>query len=101
MLPDGPAAVAFCTDISERRRADKALRASEQRYRELADSMPLVVWTARPNGELDYYNQRWFDYTGMTLEQTQGWGWQPVLHPDDLQNCLDRWSESVRTGQPT
>ncbi|MEP7190174.1 MAG: ATP-binding protein, partial [Roseiflexaceae bacterium] len=100
VLPDGPAAVAFCTDISERQRADKALRTSEQRYRELADSMPLVVWTAQPNGELDYYNQPWFDYTGLTFEQTHGWGWQPVLHPDDLQNCLDRWNESVRTGQP-
>ncbi|MEO7910141.1 MAG: PAS domain S-box protein, partial [Roseiflexaceae bacterium] len=100
MLPDGPAAVAFCTDISERQRADKALRTSEQRYRELADAMPLVVWTAQPNGELDYYNQRWFDYTGLTLEQTKGWGWQPVLHPADLQNCLDSWNESVRTGQP-
>ena len=100
MLPDGPAAVAFCTDISERQRANAALRASEQRYRDLADAMPLVVWIARPNGELDYYNQRWFDYTGLTLEQTQGWGWQPVLHPDDLQNCLDRWAEAVRTGQP-
>jgi PAS domain S-box-containing protein len=99
-LPDGPAAVAFCSDISERQRANLALRASEQRYRELADSMPLVVWTAKPNGELDYYNQRWFDYTAMTLEQTQGWGWQPVLHPDDLQNSLDRWSEAVSTGHP-
>jgi PAS domain S-box-containing protein len=99
-LPDGPAAVAFCIDISERRRADLALRASEQRYRDLADAMPLVVWTARPNGELDYYNQRWFDFTGLTLEQSQGWGWQPVLHPDDLQNCIDRWDEAVRTGSP-
>jgi PAS domain S-box-containing protein len=100
ILPDGPAAVAFCTDISERQRADKALRASEQRYRELADAMPLVVWIARPTGDLDYYNQRWFDYTGLMLEQSQGWGWQSVLHPDDLQNCLDRWAESVRTGHP-
>lgn len=99
-LPDGPAAVAFCTDISERQRSNLALRASEQRYRELANSMPLVVWTARPDGELDYYNQRWFDYTGMTLDQSQGWGWQPVLHPDDLQNCLDRWGESISTGRP-
>jgi len=100
MLPDGPAAVAFCTDISERQRADKALRASEQRYRDLADAMPLVVWTARPNGELDYYNQRWFDYTGLTLELTQGWGWQSVLHPDDVQNGVQRWNEAVGTGQP-
>nr|MDQ2996721.1 PAS domain S-box protein [Chloroflexota bacterium] len=100
MLPDGPAAVAFCTDISERQRADTALRTSEQRYRELADAMPLVVWTAQPNGDLDYYNQPWFDYTGLTFEQTHGWGWQPVLHPDDVQNCIDLWAEAVRTGHP-
>jgi PAS domain S-box-containing protein len=100
MLPDGPAVVAFCIDISERQQADKALRASEQRYRDLADTMPLVVWTARPNGELDYFNQRWFDYTGRTFEQSQGSGWQLVLHPDDTQNGLQRWNESIGTGRP-
>src|SRR5207237_5531349 len=73
--------------------------ASEQRYRQLADAMPQIVWTATPDGSVDYYNQRWFDYTGMTFEQTEGWGWGPVLHPDDLQRCLDLWSEAVRTGQ--
>jgi PAS domain S-box-containing protein len=99
-LPDGPAAVAFCTDISERRRATIALRASEQRYRELADAMPLIVWTARPNGDLDYFNQRWYGYTGLTLEQSFGWGWQSALHPDDLQNTIQRWNEAVSTGQP-
>ncbi len=52
-----------------------------------------------PDGWLDYYNQRWFEYTGMTLEETQGWGWQPVLHPDDVENCLERWKTSVRTGE--
>ena len=60
--------------------------------------MPQIFWTARPDGFLDYYNQRWFDYTGMNLEQTIGWGWEPVLHPDDQQKCVDVWSESVRTG---
>jgi PAS domain S-box-containing protein len=100
MLPDGPATVAFCIDITERKHAEAALRASEQRYRDLADAMPLVVWTATPTGELDYYNQRWYDYTGMTIEQSYGWGWQAVLHPDDLQRCLDRWNESLRTRQP-
>lgn len=76
------------------------LRQSEQHYCDLADAMPLIVWTAHPNGDLDYYNQQWFDYTGMTLEQTKGWGWQPVLHPDDLQKCIDRWSQALRTGEP-
>ena len=85
-------------DISERKRAEEALRQSEQQYRYLADAMPQIVWTARPDGYLDYYNQRWFDYTGMTLEQTQGWGWQPALHPEDLEQALRRWSTSVQTG---
>ncbi|HEU5099867.1 MAG TPA: ATP-binding protein, partial [Roseiflexaceae bacterium] len=100
MLPGGPAAVAFCADISERERANLALRASEQRYRELADAMPLVVWTARPDGAMDYYNQRWFDYTGLTLKQSQGQGWQLAMHPDELQQSIQHWNTAVESGQP-
>ncbi|MEB3217716.1 MAG: PAS domain-containing protein [Nostocales cyanobacterium 94392] len=85
-------------DITERKQTESALRESELNFRTLADSMPQIVWTSRPDGFTDYYNQRWTNYTGMTLEQTQGWGWEPVLHPDDLQKCIDAWSESLRTG---
>ena len=87
-------------DITARKQAEADLSDSEQRYRTLADAMPLVVWTATPDGKLDYYSQRWFDYTGMTLEQSSGWGWEPVLHPDDLQPCIDGWMHSVQTGAP-
>ncbi len=83
----------------EHRQAATDLQASEERYRTLADSMPQIVWTANPDGGLDYYNQQWIDYTGMTLEQTSGWGWQPVLHPDDLDECLRRWSRAVEMGE--
>ncbi len=85
-------------DITERKRAEAGLRASEARYRALADAMPQIVWTATADGYIDYYNKRWFDYTGMTLEQTRGWGWQPVIHPDDLERSLRRWATSVETG---
>lgn len=64
----------------------------------LAELIPQIVWTARPDGYLDYYNQRWYAYTGLTWEQTKGWGWELVIHPDDLQACLDRWSHAVATG---
>jgi PAS domain S-box-containing protein len=74
------------------------LYAGKQRYHKLADAMPQIVWTARPDGHLDYYNQKWFDYTGMTLEQTVGWGWKTVLHPDDLDQCVELWTKSVQTG---
>ncbi len=66
----------------------------------LANAMPQIVWTANPDGWLDYYNDHWVAYTGMTVEQTQGWGWAPVLHPDDLQRCVDVWQHSVDTGDP-
>jgi PAS domain S-box-containing protein len=87
-------------DISLRKFAEEALQQSELNFRTLADTMPQIIWTAQPDGYIDYYNQRWYDYTGMNFEQTQGWGWKPVLHPDDLQMCLDTWHESVRTGKP-
>ncbi|MDT4966785.1 MAG: hypothetical protein QOJ64_1522 [Acidobacteriota bacterium] len=86
-------------DMRSRAEQSAQQAASEHRYRQLADAMPQIVWTADPAGGLNYYNQRWFDYTGMSLEQTQGWGWAPVLHPEDLQNCLAKWGESVRTGR--
>jgi PAS domain S-box-containing protein len=86
-------------DIDDYKRTEESLRLSEERFRQLADSMPQIVWTAHPDGALDYYNARWFDYTGMTLEQTQGWGWGPVLHPDDLQLCTDRWTNAFTTGE--
>src|SRR6185369_17675332 len=86
--------------IDDRRRnVDQQLRASEERFRQLADAMPPIVWTARSDGWLDYYNQRWFDYTGLTLAQSEGTGWGRVLHPDDLQPCIDTWRLSVRTGE--
>ena len=71
---------------------------SSNRYRFLADAMPQIVWTAKPDGNLDYYNKRWFDYTGMTIEQTKDWGWKHVVHPDDLQNCVERWTRAFKTG---
>jgi len=87
-------------EITQRKQAEAALRQSELYFRTLADAMPQIFWTAQPDGWLDYHNQRWFEYTGMTGEQTQGWGWKSVLHPDDVQRCVDIWSESVRTGKP-
>ncbi|HEX8464584.1 MAG TPA: PAS domain S-box protein [Abditibacterium sp.] len=85
--------------IEERQRVEKTRLASEEQYHALADAMPQIVWTARPDGDLDYYNQRWFDYTGTTLEETQGRGWEMMLHPDDLQRSVDNWTQAVHTGR--
>ncbi|MBO0936342.1 PAS domain-containing protein [Fibrella sp. HMF5335] len=67
-------------------------------FRQLADFMPQLVWTARPDGYVDYYNQQWYAYTGFE----EGYGdqsWLPLLHPDDAQHCLDTWYNSVCTGE--
>lgn len=85
-------------DMWNRALKHASLEATEKDFRQLADAMPQIVWTANPDGGLDYYNQRWFDYTGMTLAETEGWGWTPVLHPDDLDQCLKLWSHAVATG---
>ncbi len=84
-------------DITDRKRAEVDLRESGQRYRFLADAMPQIIWTAKPDGEMDYYNQPWYDYSGLTFEQTRERGWTPVLHADDLQVCVDRWFKAHTT----
>lgn len=85
-------------DITERRRTELELRASEASYRALADAMPQIVWTARSDGFLDYYNRRWFEYTGRDFEQTRGWGWQGLVHPDDAERSLRAWATAVERG---
>ncbi len=80
----------------ELRREAEARRTGD--IRQLADAMPQIVWTAKPDGCLDYCNQRWFDYTGMSFEQTRDCGWKPVVHPDDLDDCIARWTRAITTG---
>jgi hypothetical protein len=65
----------------------------------LANSIPQMVWSSRADGACDYFNQRWFDYTGTTYEQSVGNGWQFVMHPDDLSRTTEAWAEANRTGQ--
>ena len=79
--------------------AAKELRERTADLQFMADTMAQIVWTARADGNLDYYNKRWFDYTGMTIEQTKDWGWKPVLHPDDLEQCVARWTHAFTTGE--
>ncbi|MBE9106758.1 response regulator [Nostoc cf. edaphicum LEGE 07299] len=83
-------------EILERQRILEILRQSEERYRYLAEAIPQLVWTTKPNGECDFFNQNWCEYTGLTLEQSLGSGWLAALHPDDVQRADKVWSDAVK-----
>jgi PAS domain S-box-containing protein len=85
------------TDITEQIEAENALRESEARFRELADNISQFAWTADHSGRIYWYNQRWYDYTGTTLQEMQGWGWQKVHHPDHVERVVQRIRHSFET----
>ncbi len=74
-------------------------RQSAERFRFLADAIPQIVWTAEHNGNVDYWNAHWYVYTGLDFKETKAWGWQKVIHPDDLPQTVNIWEESLKTGK--
>jgi PAS domain S-box-containing protein len=97
--PDGMRVVCAVRDSTARQLAELALRESEARFRQLADAMPQIVWTATPDGNVDYLNQRWFDYTGLPIEESRNLAWQAVLHPEDVPNCNERRNRAFAAGE--
>ncbi len=86
-------------DLIERHAFEEALRRSEAQFRQLADVMPQIVWTARPDGNIDYMNRRWTEFTGLP-ETVGNEGWSQLLHPDEARPASERWAASVRSGAP-
>lgn len=87
-------------DITERKRIQNALLASEASFRQLADAMPQIVWTAGPDGRLDYYNDRWYQFTSQARGPLRHDHRRSMFHPDDLGPCREAWSAAVRSGNP-
>ena len=82
--------------------AEKAevVRESEQRFRTMANAIPQLAWIANADGYIYWYNKRWYEYTGTTPAQMEGWGWQSVHDPQELPKVLQRWKASIATGEP-
>ena len=75
------------------------IKRTQENYKTLADNMSQFAWMTDSTGWTLWYNQRWFDYTGTTLEQVQGWGWQKVLHPDHVETVVEKFKHSLETGK--
>ncbi len=85
-------------DITSLTQAQQELKDSEERFRTLADNISQFAWMADNQGWIFWYNQRWFDFTGTTLEQMQGWGWQQVHHPDHVERVVHKFRHCIQTG---
>ena len=92
--------VAVLRDVTERHRAEAALRDSEERFQAMANGIPQLAWMAEADGHIFWYNQRWYDYTGTTAQEMEGWGWQSVHDPARLPAVLEGWKGSIASGQP-
>jgi PAS domain S-box-containing protein len=87
-------------DITARRRMEDRLRRSEARLRLIIDSVPQLAWMTDDQGEIQWYNRRWFDYTGSTMEEMRGSGWQKAHHPDYLEAATQRFRAAIAAGEP-
>ncbi|HEY9667472.1 MAG TPA: PAS domain S-box protein, partial [Coleofasciculaceae cyanobacterium] len=85
-------------DVTKRKRIERALQQSEERFRTLADNIAQLAWMADENGLIFWYNQRWFDYTGATFEEMKGWGWQKVHHPEHVKQVVQKYRHCIETG---
>jgi PAS domain S-box-containing protein len=101
-ISDGTGAIVgaskIARDITASKQAETLMRESEERFHAMLNGIPQLAWTAEADGSISWYNQRWYDYTGTTPEQTKGWDWQSVHDPEILPKVLDRWKTAIAEG---
>ena len=95
-----PLFTGYIRDITARKKAESDLLERERQFTTLAESIPQLAWIAHPGGHIFWYNRRWYDYTGTTLEQMAGWGWQAVHDPQVLPRVMETWTDSIAAGEP-
>ena len=100
VVVEAVAIVALVAYGTRRRRAERLLRASEQRFRLITEHAPVIIWTARPDTTLDYLNRTCVDFTGMPLERLLDEGWLSSVHPDDRDRCVQTYTPALAARQP-
>ena len=83
-----------------RKRAEEALAEREEEFRALADNIPQLAWMAHADGAIYWYNKRWYEFTGTTLAETEGWDWRRVHHPDHVEQVTEGYRRAVKAGEP-
>ena len=82
------------------RKEFNAMLPSDDFLRTMIDQMPTLAWSCRPDGSAEFVNQRWLDYTGLSMEEAVGWGWQATIHPEDLGKTTETWLRIVASEEP-
>jgi PAS domain S-box-containing protein len=85
-------------DIEDRRRAEDTIRQNEQNLRAIINTIPTLSWSTRPDGYVEFLSQRWLDFTGLSSEQAEGFGWAVAIHPDDAPRLVAYWQAALASG---
>lgn len=88
------------TDIHEEKLIQELLKENEEKFKTITNAMPQMVWSTLPDGFHDYYNQRWYEFTGVPVGSTDGEGWNDMFHPEDQERAWNNWRHSLETGEP-
>src|SRR6202158_3462564 len=88
-------------DITKRKRAEEVARRSEKELRDVVNAVPGFVWSALPDGAVDFVNERWLEFTGLSPQDALGWNWQAAVHPDDRSRTVAEWRETLKNGRST
>ncbi|WP_338662153.1 response regulator [Pararoseomonas sp. SCSIO 73927] len=100
MAAEGQGAGIVLNDVTRRKRAEERVQRSEARFRNLANSLPQLAWQTDGDGQIEWYNRRWYDYTGQDYEAMKGDGWTKVHHPEHVDRVVARFRRAIEAGQP-
>lgn len=76
------------------------MKTGEDQLRAIIDTIPVLAWSARPEGSAEFFNRRWLDYAGLSIEEACDWGWTAAVHPDDLKRLTGNWRSILASGEP-
>src|ERR1700738_2061246 len=93
--------IVITNNITKRRRAEEVARRSEKELRDVVNAVPGFVWSTLPDGAVDFVNERWLEFTGLSPQDALGWNWQAAVHPDDRSRSVAEWRETLKNGRST